>query len=270
MQYNSDEILENIYTSYGPTIGKICQNTSKILNNNNYVNSETSPTAIVNSLSKNISNFQDNFSGGTLPIQTSNQITNEIINKVQTHIPTEIVNQVPVSNHVIVPNQVPVSNEVSNLSRRIIKLEPLMNKEIIEKIDISKNIKPNKNISFNVPNQSVDENLESTSYFNYKVSLFGYNISIWIILLIILIVLCIGYFIYKYCYCTNNFISYKKNDIQGDNILKINKNTNLESISNSDSNTNSDNSSNTISDTTTTNTNTNTNTSTKTKSKISN
>ena len=35
MENNSDELIENIYTSYGPAIGKICANTNALLHNTN-------------------------------------------------------------------------------------------------------------------------------------------------------------------------------------------------------------------------------------------
>ena len=34
MEYKNNDFIENIYTSYGPIVGKMCENTNNFINKN--------------------------------------------------------------------------------------------------------------------------------------------------------------------------------------------------------------------------------------------
>ena len=111
------------------------------------------------------------------------------------------------NSHINIPNKlnlnpVPVPVPVPQVKNII----PVPNQNISSKN--SKSVK----YTINKTNDTISNaKIEPDGFFNYKISIFNYKISIWIILLVLLVLFCVGYFVYKYCYLTNNFISYKKN-----------------------------------------------------------
>lgn len=237
MENISDDFIGNIYTSYGPAIGKICENTNNILNTKNIVNSLTSSDINVYS--------------------ELEKVNSPLIPKL-----TEKISQ---------NNNVGFNLEINNSKGSKTVGEGKSNINIIKKTGGSKSQSQSQSLSKDTSLKSKDTSLKSNdfisgmgnetvvngvgneistgtennssnndSYFNYKVGIFGYKISIWIIILILLVLICIGYFVYKYFFTsTKNLVVYKKNnDIIPNAILydledEIETNTELSQISNS-------------------------------------
>lgn len=147
MNIKKNNLIDDIYTSYGPFVGKICENANTQLQQDNIIESITSS-----------------------PIHNSNNISNHL-------------SPMKPDNH----------NKITK-SITTIKIGGDVNKQ---------------NTDISTKNNLINE--ESSSFFNYKISICNHKISIWILLLILLVVICIGYFIYKYWYLKNtSIITYKK------------------------------------------------------------
>ena len=128
MENKNEDLINNIYTSYGPVIGKICENTN---NTNNFLNEN-----VIDSITKSV----------------------EKIEKV-------------------------IDDSINNLNF--------------------------KDQNFNDQN---DINYYDYLFFNYKLNILNYDISIWTLLLILIAIGCILYFIYNYTLkSSSNNIYYKKN-----------------------------------------------------------
>ena len=151
MEYKNEELINNIYSSYGPVIGKACENTNKFMTDN----------------------FMENINNSIKNIETNN----------------------------ILP-------------------------------DLSSNIILNNNIIGG--EQIISTNIDDSSgYFNYKLHLFGYELSIWTVLLILTALTCVIYFIYKYFNRSNkDIITYQKNNDKLDNKLNDLSNKSEEDSSN--------------------------------------
>ena len=95
-------------------------------------------------------------------------------------------------------------NEISNKLLGDV-LSPVLDIKI-ESIDV---LKPNSivNVIDSVVNNDV---ITGGSTFNYTYDILGYQVSIWIIILITLVVACLCYYIYKYVIHKNNIIDYSK------------------------------------------------------------
>ena len=188
MEGKKNNFMGDIYTSYGPFVGKVCENTNTQLYKDNIIESITSSIS-PNSL--NISN--------TSPVDKLNKGT--LIGAHQNMEPVEIMPMMKPTHKLKGSKKIKFGGE-TNTNKPIIT-EPVVNNKT----------------------NSVDE--ETESFFNYKVSIYNHKISIWILLLILLVLICIGYFIYKYWYLKNtSIITYKKY-----NSKEINKITNEENLS---------------------------------------
>jgi len=179
MENKSDDFLGNIYTSYGPMIGKACENTNVLFNNNNL---HPDPDVIVESVTSSVNESIKKMTSLKInsPVQTNNTINLKQNKNSSTELKTK---------------NVKITEDTGNF------------------------------INNNNDNDNDNNNSNSiSSYFNYKVSIFSYKISIWILILVLIILLCIGYFIYKYCYLSNNFVFYKKST--SNNNLSLEKTSN--------------------------------------------
>ena len=189
MESKKNNFMGDIYTSYGPFVGKVCENTNTQLCKDNIIESITSSI-------------------------TENSINNSVPepNPLQVQIPV----QVPVPDNIFKQPDYKIDNTIKKV--KIIKQSN--NNHNDNHISIKK-FGGEKTEDFNNDNED-----ETTSFFNYKVSIFNFKISIWILILILLILICIGYFIYKYWYLKNtNIITYKKNTlIESKNKTGTNKN----------------------------------------------
>jgi hypothetical protein len=202
MDIKKNNFVGDIYTSYGPFVGKVCENTNTQLCKDNIIESITS------SINENIlSPTQKN----TFELGFSKNSPQEQINldtKILKKIKNIKISKIPKQNIVN-------SNDNAKIGGNILDIE--------------------QNNDFNEQ--------ESTSFFNYKVSLFNYKISIWILILILIVLICIGYFIYKYWFLKdNNILTYKKNNDHSDKNNNISLNDESSNDSSSD-NASSDNSS---------------------------
>lgn len=200
--------MGDIYTSYGPFVGKVCENTNTQLCKENIIESITS-------------SITENSNKDLLYEKSINLLVQD-----------------PVQIHPSV--QVPVQF-LDNTIKKVIKIPQQYNQND-NYISIKKTGGEITKKQLETNNVIEDE---SNGFFNYKVSIFNFKISIWILILILLIVICIGYFIYKYWYLKNtNIITYKKNSSidESENKLGTNKNTDL-SAENTTENTTDDSSS---------------------------
>lgn len=185
MDGKKNNLMGDIYTSYGPFVGKVCENTNIQLHNDNIIES----------------------------------ITSSISSKPVTISPIEDGLKRP-SNNFVSP----------------IKMTHKTGGNMKIGGDIKKTL---DDINISQKNNINDD--ESTSFFNYKISIYNYKISIWIFLLILLIVICIGYFIYKYWYLKNtSIITYKKTNLDNDKILTEENSLSDDSDSDSESENNTE------------------------------
>jgi hypothetical protein len=178
MEGKKNNFMGDIYTSYGPFVGKVCENTNTQLHQDNIIESITS------SISPNSLNISNN----TSPVDKLDRGT--LINTHQDMGPVDVI---------------PMIKQTHKLKgSKKIKFGGDINKQIISE--------PVVNDKTNL----VDE--ETGSFFNYKISIYNHKISIWILLLILLVIICIGYFIYKYWYLKNtSIITYKKSNSEETN-----------------------------------------------------
>lgn len=208
MDKKKNDLIGDIFTSYGPFVGKVCENTNTQLYNDNIIES------ISNSINEN--------SIGQLPMNV------KYPNLSQIDLGNNIENNVKfVSGGSEISNtftQIEPSNTISKkLKIKSVKIPSLTHENII--------LNNNTQNTTNIDNQTANDD-EPTSFFNYKIQIFSYKISIWILILILLILICIGYFIYKYWYLKNtNIITYKKNSLN-DNLN--NNDLQIEDISSND------------------------------------
>ena len=199
MEGKKNNFMGDIYTSYGPFVGKVCENVNTQLHQDNIIESITSS---IYSNSANISNHispVNNNVGGTIIIP---------LRKIGPIDPIDPIDPIPMikSTH-----KSRGSNKIKFGDNAIINTNTT--KSVIT--DPVMNSKPTL------------EDEESVNFFNYKISIYNHKISIWILLLILLVVICIGYFIYKYWYLKNtSIITYKKS-----NSKEINKSTSEENSS---------------------------------------
>jgi len=215
MENNSDnKIIDNIYTSYGPMIGKACSNTNFFDNIQNN-DSVTSYISEVNNLS---------------PLLNNNSVTS----------PKEIYK---IKNSPIISKLKPNNASQQNINPKTtnIKLEELSNNKS-NLIKLSKKSLKTSDVSFPLTkNNRIDQNNEteeSTEYFfNYKVGIFGYKISIWVLILILIAFICIGFLIYKYCYLPNNIVSLKQINHSEKTNDQLSNIENLSDLIESDTNT---------------------------------
>ena len=178
MESKKNNFIGDIYTSYGPFVGKVCENTNTQLCKDNIIESITSSI-------------------------TENSINKDLLYEKSVNVPVQFSD----SGIKKVRKIFHQSNQNDNYIS-IKKTGGEMTKKQEELNDVIED--------------------ETTGFFNYKVSIFNYKISIWILILILAIVICIGYFIYKYWYLKNtNIITYKKNSSinESENKLGTNSNT---------------------------------------------
>lgn len=193
MDVKKNNFMGDIYTSYGPFVGKICENTNTQLHHDNIIESVTS-SITANSI---------NMSNHTSPME--NVIGGRHIDNVQYTLPLPVPNPIP-------------SNTNTNANTNIIPIPiPHPTVKSSHRTKGSKKIKFGGEVSKHVVTEQVsinDSNLvdeESGNFFNYKISIYHHKISIWILLLTLLVIICIGYFIYKYWYLKNTtIITYEK------------------------------------------------------------
>lgn len=178
MEGKKNNFMGDIYTSYGPFVGKVCENTNTQLHQDNIIESITS------SISPNSLNISNN----TLHVEKLDRGT-----LINTHQDMGLVDVIPM-----------IKQTHKLKESKKIKLGGDINKQIISEQVV------------NDKTNLVDE--ESGSFFNYKISIYNHKISIWILLLILLVIICIGYFIYKYWYLKNtSIITYKKSNSEETN-----------------------------------------------------
>lgn len=127
----NNDVINNIYTSYGPLIGKACENT------NNYL--------------------------------APNLETDNILNNMPEIPVIDIINKIPINN-----------------------------------IDIIKNI--------DIVNEQI-----GSSNINQGLKIFGYNMSMWTLIFIIIIIVSFIYFIYKYIFSTDDIVTYEKKNSKIEN-----------------------------------------------------
>jgi hypothetical protein len=116
-------------------------------------------------------------------------------------------NQDVISNNILASHGPIVQKTCNDLIDKLLNVnQPVLNEEIITTcLPIQQEIYGGadlKNINF------IENN---DNYFN--VDIFGYEVSIWFIILILGIILSICYFIYNYIICCSNVVSIKKNKI---------------------------------------------------------
>jgi len=179
MDIKKNDFMGDIYTSYGPFVGKICENTNTQLYKDNNITESLTSLISEKSISENSLNLN--------------------INKIDfdKYSPKQPINLNTVNTNVKIP-------KISKMSKQDI-------------IFLDNTLKTGGNNNVNVNVNEIEllsndvSNEESCGYLNYKISIFNCKISIWILILILLVIICIGYFIYKYWYLKNNIITYKKN-----------------------------------------------------------
>ncbi len=185
MNIKKNNFISEIYTTYGPVAGKVCENINTQLSKDNIVDSITNP------LTNSLTNQQNNMSisDNSLNLKYPNLSKIDVDTYQQNFIEPNV--EIPkIKTDPIIPNEPIIKTS---------KLKINLNNKSIEQ-------KEPLNLSTHV------EQDEETFFLNYKVSIFGYKISIWILILILLIIISIGYFIYKYwCLKNNGIITYEKN-----------------------------------------------------------
>jgi hypothetical protein len=201
-----NNFMGDIYTSYGPFVGKVCENTNTQLHQDN----------IIESITSSISHNSINISNHTSPIDGGISIPkNNIIQDIGPIGPIGLIDSI-----------LPIKTSQKLRGIKKIKLGGDINKQSIDIPIINKK------------SDLIDK--ESTSFFNYKISIYSHKISIWILVLILLVIICIGYFVYKYWYFKNtNIITYKKS-----NETTINELSSTETDNESEDNTTNSSSSN--------------------------
>jgi hypothetical protein len=207
-----NNFMGDIYTSYGPFVGKVCENTNTQLHQDN----------IIESITSSISHNSINISNHTSPIDGGIEIPK--YNIIQDSCPIG-----PIGPIGLIDSILPIKTSQKLRGIKKIKLGGDINKQTIDIPIINKK------------SDLIDK--ESTSFFNYKISIYSHKISIWILLLILLVIICIGYFVYKYWYFKNtNIITYKKsNEINKTTIKEL---SSTETDNESEDNTTSSSSSN--------------------------
>lgn len=203
MEGKKNNFVGDIYTSYGPFVGKVCENANTQLHQDNIIDSITSSIS---------------------------------------------PNSVNISNHTSLVDNIIGGNTINTLQ----DMGPIV--KSTHKSRGSKKIKfgGDTNVNTNTIKQTITEPVVSSkpttdedtgSFFNYKISIYNHKISIWILLLILLVVICIGYFIYKYWYLKNtSIITYKKS-----NSDEINKSSDEDNSSTDTDNETNDNNTSTSS-----------------------
>jgi hypothetical protein len=191
MENKKNNFMGDIYTSYGPFVGKVCENTNTLLYQDYIIESVTS-SITENSINKDLLNSK------TMNIVFPDDNLKKSEYQIEDLGKTKIFKQFDKNNN---------HNSTIKTGGELSKVEAQTQVQI---------------------NNNIED--ESNNFFNYKVSIFNFKISIWILILILLIIVCIGYFIYKYWYLKNtNIITYKKNSlIESEN--KSDNNKNRESI----------------------------------------
>jgi hypothetical protein len=214
MNIKKNDFMGDIYTSYGPFVGKICENTNTLLSKDNIIESLTSSISenslgenSLNAKYQNIAEIDYNKYSPKEPTQSNNANTFKTPKTIKTPKTSK-------QNNIIFCDNLKTGGEVNKTEVSKMETEPLINNTLNEE----------------------------TGFFNYKVMIFNHKISIWILILILLVVICIGYFIYKYWYYKNtNMITYVKND---KNLEKMSSNDLSNDLSDNSSNDSSDDSSN--------------------------
>lgn len=214
MDGKKNNFMGDIYTSYGPLVGKVCENVNTQLHQDN----------IIESLTSSITPNSINISNHTSPVD--NIIGGKTISTLQDVGPVEVIPMIKSTHKSKGGKKIKFGGDTNvntNITKQVIT-EPVVS----DKTNLD------------------DE--ESTGFFNYKISIYNHKISIWILLLILLVIICIGYFIYKYWYLKNtSIITYKKS-----NSDEINKSINEENtLSDSDDETDNSTKSNSLSSNTT-------------------
>lgn len=270
----SNKDLSNYYNSYGPLVGKVCENTNNFMNVNflektkshhelienlpnkhiggkesygkksklsggstnvSFVPEQNKTIKISkkshsNSSSENIAGVMSDFSETSVsnPLPKPKQIKTNI-NSAPTHsaptlAPTLAPTPVPAPS-VSVPTSVPVHS-----TPLVVPVPPA--------VSINPEVQTNAEVD---PAESVSGIKKITGYFLGTVSIFGYEISVWMLILIIIVVFCVGYFVYKYIFCKNKILTVENKPINSPNFAKSSKpNANTDSDSGSDSGSDSD------------------------------
>jgi len=196
MENKKNNFMGDIYTSYGPFVGKVCENTNTLLHQDNIIESVTS-SITENSINKDLLNSK------TMNLVVPDNNLKQSEYQIEDLGKTKIFKQFNKNNN---------HNSTIKTGGELSKVEA--QKQAQTQVQTNNNVED-----------------ESNNFFNYKVSIFNFKISIWILILILLIIVCIGYFIYKYWYLKNtNIITYKKNSsIESENKSDNNKNIDLSS-----------------------------------------
>lgn len=199
MEGKKNNFMGDIYSSYGPFVGKVCENANTQLHHDNIIESITS------SICPNSANISNHIS----PVD--NIVEGKTINILQDMGSIDAIPMVKSTCKIRGSKKIKFGGDTNTNSSKPLITEPV------------------------ISDKSTLVHEKSESFFNYKISIYNHKISIWILLLILLVIICIGYFIYKYWYLKNtSIITYKKS-----NSDEINK-----SIGEENSSTDTDNESN--------------------------
>ncbi len=251
MEFKNNDLISSMYNSYGPIVGKVCEKTSNFMENNLLDNNVQEQITLsydgpkINFVPTNnvLPESLAIQSTKSVPVLSSNTPVNQVsIPNVESgHVPTvkfSNVNQVHEISNRVTENQVTStkskssshnnSNTNSDGSRFKNENTNIFLPAVKEKL-VGGN---EEKMDGNVPIEHEEKNIieKSTTFFSQKYSIFGYELSLWMIILILVLVICIIYFIYKIFFSKDKLISYQKNNqIVGQ---LSNKNTQSKSKSN--------------------------------------
>jgi len=213
MEGKKNNFVGDIYTSYGPFVGKVCENVNTQLHQDNVIESITSSIASNSVIASNHTSLVDNIIGG------------RTISVLQDMDPDDIMPMVKSTHKSRGSKKIKFGGDINtNVTKQVITKQAIAEPVVNDKTNLV--------------------NEESTGFFNYKISIYNHKISIWILLLILLVVICIGYFIYKYWYLKNtSIITYKKSNTVEINESMGKENSLLESDDEFDNSTTSSSSS---------------------------
>ncbi len=207
MESKNNEFLTNAYNSYGPIVSRVCENTNNFIKEN-----------FLENINKNVGFEEPKINVPTVQFNPVSQVhtitsTQPLNIPMSTNIPTNI----PTNTQVNIPQPTNLNNPVNPINMQGGNIEsknlPELNSEIIE------------------------EQSTTTSFLSSKIKIFGYELSIWMLILLVILLICIIYFIYKYLFSSNKLVNYKKNEsVQEVSVSKSKDlNSNLSSEESNDS-----------------------------------
>ena len=209
MEGKNTEIINSVYNSYGPMIGKICENTNNFMKENFLENPIPSFIEETKISMQSISNIQSVPNVQSIPSIPS--------------VPTVQFNPVPQIHQVNpLPKTQSLSKTIESSATNILNSKSINNisnnTSVSTGLDPVLDIKNNLESNFSELKSEVIE--EATggsvtvpvtgSFLSKKIKIFGYNISIWMLILIVILVACIVYFIYKYLWSPKKLLNYTK------------------------------------------------------------